>query len=289
MPTLSELLQVQPLLPFIREGDMAERKPWRFPERRLLDYLLIFVMKGRCRFWVEKEPHDFEEGEFCLIQPGCLTVLEGLTDTMTPFLHLDFFYSSYREQSFPTKPGQVNLAPYKEYLQPSLNELAGIQVPVRLKPKNPLKFREQFLRLVGGWHKRDPLNQLQMQQEAAELVMSILADHNSLEPAQGDYAGTLDWIPSYFSLNLSENLTIKDMAQKASLSPSRFSAVFKEKYRQAPHQYLLEMRIQHAIELLQTSMLSQEEIAEYCGFADIHHFSKAFKKRTGQPPGKYRV
>jgi len=55
-----------------------------------------------------------------------------------------------------------------------------------------------------------------------------------------------------------------------------------------PHRYLLEMRIAHAGELLRTTTLSQEDVAAYCGFADIHHFSKAFKRRTGVTPGAWR-
>ncbi|MBW7457266.1 helix-turn-helix domain-containing protein, partial [Paenibacillus sepulcri] len=66
------------------------------------------------------------------------------------------------------------------------------------------------------------------------------------------------------------------------------SALFKQRYGVSPHQYLLEMRITHSRELLQSSLLTQEEIASYCGFANIHHFSKTFKKRTGFSPGQWR-
>jgi transcriptional regulator GlxA family with amidase domain len=56
-----------------------------------------------------------------------------------------------------------------------------------------------------------------------------------------------------------------------------------------PHRYLLELRIKHAKELLATTGLNLQEIAAYCGFADIHHFSKAFKKAIGLPPGEFRI
>jgi transcriptional regulator GlxA family with amidase domain len=78
------------------------------------------------------------------------------------------------------------------------------------------------------------------------------------------------------------------MAARAGLSPSRFAARFKATYGMPPHRYLLEMRVAHAGELLRSTPLSQEEIAAYCGFADIHHFSKRFKRCTGMTPGAYR-
>lgn len=51
----------------------------------------------------------------------------------------------------------------------------------------------------------------------------------------------------------------------------------------------LRLRIEHARELLRTTDLPQRDIAQYCGFADVHHFSKAFKRLTRLPPGAYRT
>ncbi|TXK72271.1 helix-turn-helix domain-containing protein [Paenibacillus sp. N3.4] len=98
----------------------------------------------------------------------------------------------------------------------------------------------------------------------------------------------MDWITSYFSYHLSNPLNIDAMAKRAHLSPSRFNDVFKRQYGVTPHQYLLDMRINHACELLHRSELSQEQITQYCGFSNIHHFSKTFKKKKGKSPGAYR-
>ena len=51
----------------------------------------------------------------------------------------------------------------------------------------------------------------------------------------------------------------------------------------------LRLRIEQAQELLRTTDLPQRDIAEYYGFADIHHFSKAFKRITRLPPGAFRL
>ena len=93
---------------------------------------------------------------------------------------------------------------------------------------------------------------------------------------------------SYFSSHLSEPLTLADMASRARLSPSRFSAVFREQFGMPPHRYLLQLRVRHAQELLRSTALTLSEIAGYCGFANEHHFSYSFKKRVGQAPGAYR-
>ncbi|BBH21731.1 hypothetical protein Back11_30760 [Paenibacillus baekrokdamisoli] len=285
---LSEMMAKHPIVPFIREGDFAVRNPWILPERRLLDYLLVYFQEGECMFRVDDVDYEFRVGDFCLIQPSSLIRLEGRTNTITPFVHMDLFYDSYREERFPTKGGQIDLSAYAHLMQTKLNDLNGIQIPVKLRPKQPIALRDTFLRLVECWQYRDPLMQLRAQSLATEVILTILEDHTDLRTTEKAAPQPLNWITSFISFRLSEPLSIHEMARRAHLSPSRFSAKFREQFGTAPHQYLLNLRIHHARELLITSELRMNEIADYCGFADIHHFAKAFKKQVGIAPGAYR-
>jgi len=288
MGQLGALLARQPLVPYIRESDFAVRRPWKMPARRLLDYLLLYIQEGECRIEADGTEYVCTGGEFCLIQPGSLLLLEGVTSTITPFAHLDLFYNPLREQSFPTRAGQVDLTEYKELMQPRLNDLEDVRVPVRFTPAQPVRFRDTMLRMIASWQRSDPLSRLEAQHDATELILTVLREHGGQEKQAASAEPTLNWITSYFSFNLSEPLSVEQMAGRAHLSPSRFSAVFKERFGVPPHKYLLQLRIQHAGELLKTTGLGLQDIAAYCGFADIHHFSKAFKRSTGLSPGAYR-
>ncbi|CAG7643324.1 helix-turn-helix domain-containing protein [Paenibacillus allorhizosphaerae] len=286
---LAELIEKQPLLPFIRQSNFAVRSPWSTAERRLLDYLIVYIQEGECVFHIDGEAYEFGSGEFCLIQPNSVTTLEGRTNSITPFAHFDMFYHPQREESFPTRAGQLDLSAHLHLMQPRLNDLQGVHVPVRLAPKRPVQLRDTFLDMVESWQHRETLPQLKAQTLAMELVLTILEDHTAPGAASASHAPqSLNWITSFFSFHLSEPLSIEEMARRANLSPSRFSAVFKRQFGVPPHRYLLDLRIRHAEELLETTALPLEEIASYCGFADIHHFSKSFKRKTGVSPGMYR-
>ncbi|NBC69831.1 helix-turn-helix domain-containing protein [Paenibacillus sacheonensis] len=282
-------MAAQPVAPYIRESDFAVREPWSMAARRLLDYLLVYVQEGDCLFHIDGEPYELHGGDFCLIQPGSLTVLEGKTNTITPFAHLDWFYDAFREERFPTRSGQIDLTPYQHLLQPRLNDLHGIDIPVRLRPKQPIQLRDKLLEMVDSWQRRNPLMQLRAQTLAAEILHTILEDHSEdLKQTEKSAPQPMNWITSFISFRLSEPLSVQEMAARANLSPSRFSAKFKEQFGVAPHRYLLRLRIQHAMELLRDPDLAMEEIAAYCGFADIHHFAKTFKKETEATPGAFR-
>lgn len=288
MGSISEWLRAHPLVPYIRQSDYAVRRPWKYGDRRLLDYLLVYVQEGECRFHVDGEDHSLTQGDICLIQPGSLTCLEGMTDTITPYAHLDLFYNPNREEGFPTRAGQTDMAPYGHLMQPRLNDMPGVDIPVRLRPSKPVHFRDTMLKMIACWLGQDPLGEVKAQHMAAELALAILEDHVDQRSLETNALPALNWITSFLSFHIAEPLTVSMMAERAHLSPSRFNDVFKSRFGMSPHRYLLQLRIHHARELLATSSYDQAQVADYCGFADIHHFSKAFKRHTGLTPGDYR-
>ncbi|MFY0758943.1 AraC family transcriptional regulator [Metabacillus dongyingensis] len=257
-------------------------------ERRLLDYLLVYIQEGKCVFNVEGKDYFLSEGDFCLVQPNELVTLKGTTKTITPFAHMDFFYNQNRELSFPTKAGQTNLSEFQHLMQPKLNEFPEVTIPVHFQPEQPIQFRDTFLKMIGHWQTCDTLGLIEAQNLGSELIYSIMKKYGNYTPPSHIGPEDFNWITSYFSFHLSENITIKDMAKRARLSPSRFSTLFREHFGKSPYQYLLQLRIEHAEELLLNSPLKLHQIAEYCGFADAQHFSKSFKKMTSKTPGSYR-
>lgn len=276
-----------PIVPYIRQGEFAVRRPWHAPPRRLLDYLLIFIQEGHCTIVVEGTTYSFQAGEFCLIQPNDLHSLEGTTQTITPYVHLDIFYNPRREESFPTVPGQVELSAFRHLLQPRLNGWKNMHVPVKIVPEHPAWFRENLLLMISAWQQRDMLSQLEAQHRATALILSLLKEYcppgERLQTSQ-----SLHWILSYLSLHLAEPISVAELASYAHLSPSHFSRLFRQQFGLAPHQYLLHLRLQHAQSLLLETHLALSQIVEYCGFADVHHFSKVFRKHVGCSPGAYR-
>lgn len=83
--------------------------------------------------------------------------------------------------------------------------------------------------------------------------------------------------------------TVAQMASIASLSPSRFHAVYKTMFASSPMRDLISARIDYAKSLL----LSDEdkticEIAEKLGYNDQYHFIRQFKAIIGKTPGAYR-
>lgn len=253
-----------------------------------MDYLLLYVDEGECTATVEGEIIALSRGDVCLIQPDSLHTLRGITNTITPYVHLDIFYNPRRDEAFPTKGGQVSLKPYAHLVQPRLNAIDGIDVPVRVLPRHPEVFHSTMVRMVAAWQSNDVLQRLEANHLALGLVLELLKEYGAATRKPPTSSASLGWVTSYLSFHIGDQLSVSDMARRANLSQSRFSTVFHRQFGQSPHQYFLRLRVAHARELLQTTDLPIREIAEYCGFADVHHFSRVFKRLTDQTPGSVR-
>ena len=83
-------------------------------------------------------------------------------------------------------------------------------------------------------------------------------------------------------------ITRQELAEKAGLSPSRFSAVFTQCFSQSPMHFLRQLRLEEARKLLALSSASIQEIAGRFCFSDAFHFSKSFKQAFGLSPRAFR-
>ncbi len=95
----------------------------------------------------------------------------------------------------------------------------------------------------------------------------------------------LEYINSNFQ-NSELNNTV--LAKKANISEVYLRKIFKQKYRISPKQYIIEMRLKLAKQLLIETNKSVGYISAECGFSNIYHFCKLFKEKIGITPNEYR-
>jgi AraC-like DNA-binding protein len=78
------------------------------------------------------------------------------------------------------------------------------------------------------------------------------------------------------------------VAKACDLSCSAFVRAFKQSTGMSPHQWLIQRRIDQALELMRDRTLPLTEIALAAGFADQSHFTRMFTRKLGVSPGAWR-
>jgi len=91
----------------------------------------------------------------------------------------------------------------------------------------------------------------------------------------------------FIDAHFDEPINLDAIADEAYFSKFHFLRMFKKTYRQTPHQYLVNVRLEKAKMLLQ-SAIPITQACYACGFESIPSFTTLFKKTTGFTPSQYR-
>lgn len=88
--------------------------------------------------------------------------------------------------------------------------------------------------------------------------------------------------------NLQHSPTVEELATAVNLSESHLQQLFKREIGVSPIQYLRDLRLELAREMLVNSFLQIREIGFKVGMSDQSHFIRAFKEKYGTTPSDYR-
>ncbi|HOJ10449.1 MAG TPA: response regulator [Clostridiales bacterium] len=95
-------------------------------------------------------------------------------------------------------------------------------------------------------------------------------------------------ILQYVNENYCKDTSLSDISEIFTVNPSYISQLFKKQTGITFTEYLTNLRVGHACNLLKSTCFSINEIAEKAGFNDYYYFTRVFKKVTGMTPTHYR-
>lgn len=177
---------------------------------------------------------------------------------------------------------------------------------VHFEGANSAAFFEQILAFRGGRPVLTPPADLRVEQEIAQIISGLrTGDMTEIERSQRIYgllcgllfpaqAGpdrqndAIAQAVQYIGAHLFEPLSVEQVANAVSLSPSHFSRLFRSTTGFSPHEYIMLHRIDEAKALLQSTTLSVKEIAFRVGYRSEVNFITAFTDKTGASPTQFR-
>ncbi len=116
----------------------------------------------------------------------------------------------------------------------------------------------------------------------------VLSSPAFSEPFWQDETGKMQKALKYILQNFQKNVKIKDLLEITNMSNTSFYAAFKQTYRMAFKDYLLNTRVGYACKLLTDASQNISGIAYDSGFGNISNFNRQFKKIKGITPSQYQ-
>jgi transcriptional regulator GlxA family with amidase domain len=100
----------------------------------------------------------------------------------------------------------------------------------------------------------------------------------------GDFADLHAWMAD----NLSADLRVEHLAERAGMSPRTFARVYRDRTGMTPAKVVTALRVEAARRLLEETALPVGQVALRCGFGEEERMRRAFLHRLGVAPGRYR-
>lgn len=95
-------------------------------------------------------------------------------------------------------------------------------------------------------------------------------------------------IQNYISANYRDEIRLETLASLAGMTMTAFSRFFKVRTGRTISEYIIDVRLGHAVRLLVDTTQSVAEICFDCGFNNISHFNRLFKKKKNCTPKEFR-
>lgn len=130
------------------------------------------------------------------------------------------------------------------------------------------------------------LNRLKCKALFAQLVETIFVCAKMHTYLEG--SNVVDYAATYLTENFNKPVTIQEMSEMLQCDRRRLTYLFEKQHGLSPIQFLTELRIKHAKELLRTTNIPVGEVGEAVGYADPFYFSRVFKKNAQCTPSMYR-
>lgn len=153
------------------------------------------------------------------------------------------------------------------------------------------EFNEDIEEIISGYSRIfDNILLKENMLELKNYILSILlkvTDHINKKYIKNS-EDTINKIKQIVNDRYMEDLSISGISEEVYLTPNYVSLIFKRETNITVTDYITGVRILKAKELLMTTDLQVQKIAEMVGYDNPHYFSTVFKKQTGIHPMKYR-
>ena len=232
-------------------------------------FLLTLITKGEGVQILNGETIAFKEGDIFLLSPA-----DFHRNATKDGCDYDFFGVKFNFETLDAR----------------LSAIFGLDaLPIHLSLPNVdyEKAKLIFKSLVNGEKTLTaPIDELFKKNLVEQLIIIIMRhlDGGNEKTESPFYVRMLEYMYSHFC----DSISVGDAAAYVGYTPNHFNTLFRETFGTPFFEYLWQMRLEYAKNLVLSGELSLTEIALESGFLSLAHFSRRFKDQYGKSPSEYR-
>jgi AraC-like DNA-binding protein len=288
MPYLQSKSQLNKEFPFkiFRYSSHQLKQPMH-----MHDYIQIaYVLKGMCNHRFRGKSLTVSRGDVFNIAPGIEHSFSSIEDQEFELVLIDFLPVLISEQ---LKPLTDTLNPL--FYPSKDNDMVSsmLQPWLHIGKGKQLLFEHLLQDIQDEYEHREIGYEYSIRITLTKLLLLIDREYRKTkrkkakQPALADQK-PIDEVKRYINDNYSQDIPLEHGAYIANMAPAYFSHIFKKETGQTFIDFVNEVRIERAMELIRRDTHTITQIGFQVGFHHMSHFIRTFKKRTGITPTEYK-
>jgi len=224
-------------------------------------YDLTYIVKGNARYTIDGKVYELNPGDLLFLNDGAE---KGATTYSNKLMHC---YSVNFSLLYPELKG-----PALSF--PTVSSIGLRRDLIDMFREMTISWTEQH---EGYLMKTRALLMLIIHRLSEILIYNV-------DKTTGD--DRINKVTNFITKHYSEKLMIKDLCEQVRLHKVYLGYLFKQQTGMTIYQYIAQIRVRNAENMLQSGKYKVQEVAERCGFSDVYHFYKSFKSIRGFAPSK---
>ncbi|WP_270169946.1 AraC family transcriptional regulator [Paenibacillus sp. SYP-B4298] len=256
----------------IRRSRMRAQEALR--SYRLPSSAYIYVLFGQALIQLDEE--RTAASAHMLLHGGKGTVLSIVPED-------DFHYYMILYKATPSLPKSRELLTLLDTSSP-------FQERFCMTVRSPVLLEQKLLEMDAAWHRPDSSGKLLVRASFYQFVNELLEqfeEWGALE-AEAETNVALQAV-RYIEEHYHEPITLELLEELLGCNSRMLLRKFRAEWNTTPIDYLIQIRLGKAKELLAGTWSAVKDIAEQVGYTDHYYFSRLFKKHTGMSPLQYRA
>lgn len=238
------------------------------------EYELYYLKEGAKRYVVDDMIYDFSEGDLMIIHPG--EKHRSISTDTNPHYRLIIYFS---KDSFGRFGDIIERESLFDCLSPHM-----VTIPAKRRPEF-----ERLFDLISCLDNDDLATEVGMARFEA-LMFDFLCRLSEVTKLTANLKSNpaVTQAVDYIRQNYKTNLTLKSVAAAVYTSPGRLSKLFPECTGMNFGEFLTDIRMKKAMELLKKGGKTISEVAAECGFSSPSYMGDVFRRVAGVSPSEYQ-
>lgn len=236
-----------------------------FPEQILPFYVLLYIDEGEIEIECDEHAYCLKANDCLLLYPDQKLSMHTKSDQNCSYLMISFLMETTLDTSLKN-------------------------IIIHLRNREVYSLLSKYMKAVQNDHEIEHELAIVYLKEVVLMLFRerIETQANEYNPMQAHYENALfNEILIYIQTHIDQNISVEALCERFQISRSKIQNIFKEKFDIGPKQYISNVKLDRAKEMIQEHKYTISEISDRLGFTSVHYFSRKFKSHFSIAPTDY--